>query len=119
MAVNDTSSSRSSGKQPGFKDRKSERKPISTKARLTQQNWYSIEVSLCDVSNTGFMAECPENVAIGSYVSLDIPGLGPVRAQVRWQVDGRMGGMFLDPIRLNRGLWTATPVAQGESPASR
>jgi hypothetical protein len=98
------------GSDAGFTDRRSERTPINTKSRLTQQNWYSVEVDLCDLSNTGFMAECRENVSIGSYVTLDVPGLGPVRAQVRWVVGGKMGGMFLDPIRLSRCEWTATPV---------
>jgi hypothetical protein len=93
-----------------YKDRRSERTAITTRTRLTQQNWYSVEVSLCDLSSTGFMAECGENISIGSYVTLDIPGLGPVRAQVRWQVGGKMGGMFLDPIKLYRCEWTATPA---------
>jgi hypothetical protein len=33
-----------------------------------------------------------------------------VNAQVRWQVGGRMGGKFLDPISLLRCEWTATGV---------
>ena len=53
------------------------------------------------------MAECAEPVRIGSYVSLDVPGIGPVQAQVRWQIGVRMGGMFLDPISLARCEWTA------------
>jgi hypothetical protein len=60
------------------------------------------------VSTAGFMAECHEPVQIGSYVSLDVPGVGPVHAQVRWQIGKRMGGMFLDPISLNRCDWVAT-----------
>jgi len=91
----------------GFKDRQSERTAISTNARLTQQNWYTVEVKICDVSSTGFMAECYDNVSIGSYVTLEVPGIGHVRAQVRWQVGRRMGGMFLDPIHLNSCEWVA------------
>jgi hypothetical protein len=90
-----------------FKDRRSDRLPIETTAHLRGQNWYSVEVKVHDVSQCGFMAECAEQVQIGSYVSLDVPGIGPVRAQVRWQIGGRMGGMFLDPISLNRCEWTA------------
>jgi hypothetical protein len=56
------------------------------------------------------MAECAQSVAIGSFVALDVPGIGPVHAQVRWQIGGRMGGMFLDPISLARCEWTATPA---------
>ena len=97
-------------KQPGFKDRRSVRTRISEKTRLTQHNWYEVEVNLCDLSSTGFMAECQANVPIGAYVNLEVPGLGPVRAQVRWQLGVRMGGMFLDPIRLHRCEWAATRI---------
>ncbi len=92
---------------PGFKDRQSERMAISTNTRLTQQNQYTVEVKICDVSSTGFMAECQDNVSIGSYVTLEVSGIGHVRAQVRWQVGRRMGGMFLDPIHLSRCEWVA------------
>ena len=68
---------------------------------------YAIEVMVRDVSSRGFMAECDEWVEIGSTVSLDVPGVGAVHAQVRWQIGNRMGGMFLDPISLERCEWTA------------
>jgi hypothetical protein len=90
-----------------FKQRRSERLQVDSPASLRQHNWYSVEVTICDVSQCGFMAECSDPVQIGSYVSLDVPGVGPVKAQVRWQIGGRMGGMFLDPISLNRCEWTA------------
>jgi hypothetical protein len=90
-----------------YKARQSERTALNTKTRLTQQNWYSVEVTLCDLSSTGFRALCDDSVSIGSYVMLDVPGLGAVRAQVRWQVGGKMGGQFLDPIRLSRCEWSA------------
>jgi hypothetical protein len=91
-----------------YADRRSDRLPIASTSQLRQQNWYSVEVKLCNVSTCGFMAECAENVRIGSNVSLDVPGIGPVHAQVRWQIGGRMGGMFLDPISLGHCEWIAT-----------
>lgn len=90
-----------------FIQRRSERTPLETSARLRHPQWYNIEVTLCDVSQCGFMAECAEPLQIGSYVSLDVPGIGPVNAQVRWQIGRKMGGMFLDPISLTRCEWTA------------
>ena len=51
-----------------------------------------VEIKVRNVSTAGFMAECAAPVRIGSYVMLDIPGIGPVEAQVRWQIgvqDGR------------------------------
>ena len=92
---------------PHFKERRSTRSPVLTKTQLRQQNLHNVEVTIRDVSTAGFMAQCVEPVQIGSYVSLEIPGLGPVRAQVRWQLADRMGGMFLDPIRLDKCEWEA------------
>jgi hypothetical protein len=99
-----------------FKDRQSERTAVTSVARIAS-SWYSVEVRICDVSQCGFKAECPEPLQIGSFVSLDVPGIGEVNAQVRWQIGFRMGGMFLDPISLNRCEWTATktnPPRSGE-----
>ncbi len=92
---------------PGFTARRTTRLAIEGRASLTPQNLYNVEVKVRDLSAAGFMAECAEPVRIGSYVTLDIPGLGPVHAQVRWQIGMRMGGMFLDPISLARCEWTA------------
>jgi hypothetical protein len=100
-----------------FKVRGSVRNTVSTKTQLRHQNWYNVEVTICDVSTSGFMAECVEPVEIGSYVMLEIPGLGPVRAQVRWQLAGRMGGMFLDPISFSQCEWEAVKADPAEQPA--
>jgi hypothetical protein len=90
-----------------FKQRRSERTPVGSNAQLRHPHWYNVEVTICDVSQCGFMAECSQPMQIGSYVSLDVPGIGAVNAQVRWQIGGKLGGMFLDPISLNRCEWTA------------
>jgi hypothetical protein len=88
-----------------FHERRAERLAIDESAAL--RHVYEIEVKVRDVSTSGFMAECAEWVAIGSHVSLEVPGIGEVRAQVRWQIGSRMGGMFLDPISLDLCEWTA------------
>lgn len=96
-----------------FKPRRSGRIPVAGRTRLRAQSWYSVEVTVCDVSTSGFMAECAEPVRIGSYVALEVPGVGAVNAQVRWQLGDRMGGQFIDPISLHRCEWTAV---QAEPP---
>ncbi len=90
-----------------FKHRRSERTPVDSVTNLRSPHWYDVEVTICDVSQCGFRAECKEPLQIGSYVSLEVPGIGAVDAQVRWQIGRRMGGMFLDPISLNRCEWVA------------
>jgi hypothetical protein len=102
---------KTAGGPPAFyKQRSTPRRRVDGAAQLSHSGWYKVEVTIRDVSTSGFMAECAEPVRIGSHVSLEVPGIGPVDAQVRWQLGARMGGMFLDPISLSRCEWTATPV---------
>lgn len=100
---------------PDFRHRRASRLAAGGTASLTPQNLYEVEVKVRNLSPCGFMAECAEPVRIGSYVSLDVPGIGPVHAQVRWQIGACMGGMFLDPISLARCEWTATKAAEAEA----
>jgi hypothetical protein len=97
-----------------FKSRRTQRTRVAGTAALRHQSLYSVKVRIRDVSTEGFMAECQDPIRIGSYVSLDVPGIGPVHAQVRWQLGGRIGGQFVDPISLARCEWTATPVKAAE-----
>ena len=101
---------------PGFKSRRTARLDVSdVRAHLKPQELYHVEVRIRNVSAAGFMAECAAPVRIGSYVSLDIPGIGPVQAQVRWQIGLKMGGMFLDPISLKSCDWTAEKAEPAEA----
>ena len=103
-----TSKSPSDEEQPGFQSRRSDRIAVAgEKVSLSPHSRYAVEIKVHNLSSAGFMAECAEPVMIGSYVSFDVPGIGPVQAQVRWQIGARMGGMFLDPISLARCEWTA------------
>jgi hypothetical protein len=103
-----TSKPPSEEEQPGFQRRRVARVAVDGgAAKLSPDQRYTVEVSVRNLSPAGFMAECAEPVRIGSYVTLDVPGIGPVQAQIRWQIGIRMGGMFLDPISLARCEWTA------------
>lgn len=101
-----TSPAPAGGSSSSFQERRSDRLTVDENTELRHR--FAIEVRVRDVSTRGFMAECDERVAIGSTVSLDVPGIGAVEAQVRWQIGSRMGGMFLDPISLEQCEWTAT-----------
>jgi hypothetical protein len=94
---------------PLFLPRRGQRVTLQATTQLRSKDLQEVEVRVCDLSTSGFMAECMRPVLIGSYVSVDLPGIGPVHAQVRWQVGGRMGGKFLDPISLHRCEWVAEP----------
>jgi len=92
---------------PNFPPRRIARVAVGGDASLGPDNLDSVEIRVRNLSSAGFMAECAEPVRIGSYVSIDIPGVGPVQAQVRWQIGVTMGGMFLEPISLAGCEWTA------------
>lgn len=89
-----------------YRERADLRLPIDDRTELRHQ--FTVEIRVRNLSTHGFMAECAYPVTIGSHVSLDVPGIGPVHAQVRWQIAQRMGGMFVDPISLRQCAWTAT-----------
>ena len=93
-----------------FRPRRGGRVSLKERTQLRSTDQNAVEVTVCDLSTGGFMAECLRPVLIGSYVSLDIPGIGPVHAQVRWQVGTHLGARFLDPVGLHRCEWTASQV---------
>ena len=82
--------------------------------QLSPRERYHVEITVRNLSAAGFMAECAEPVRIGSHVALEIPGIGSVDAQVRWQIGAKMGGMFLDPISLDHCEWTAERAGCGQ-----
>ena len=55
-------------------------------------------ITLINISSHGFMGECRAGVPLKSRVSLDLPGLGPLPACVRWAVGRRVGGRFDTPL---------------------
>ena len=97
--------------QPGFQPRRGARLAVGGEAVNLNpddpDDRYTVEIKVQNLSSAGFMAECAQPVLIGSYVTLEVPGIGSVQAQVRWQIGSQMGGMFLDPISLARCEWTA------------
>lgn len=50
---------------------------------------------LANISETGFMAECEEKVRVGSFVEVELPIKGMVRAEVRWALGWRFGAMIV------------------------
>jgi hypothetical protein len=86
--------------------RRSERLPLDAETRLRPNSWSSLQVRMLNLSASGFRAECEARVQPGGTVSLDVPGIGPVEAQVEWQRGGEFGARFYDPIALGECRWT-------------
>jgi PilZ domain len=86
--------------------RRSERLPLDAEARLRPNSWSSLQIKMLDLSAAGFRAECEARVRPGGSVSLDVPGIGAVEAQVEWQRGDQFGARFFAPIDLELCQWT-------------
>src|SRR3546814_11280645 len=80
-----------------YRERHAKRTKVQATASIRHGDWYSVEVRIRDVSQRGFMAECADPVGIGSYVALDVPGIGAVRRS-----DGRRVGRSVS-VRVDLG----------------
>ena len=86
--------------------RKAKRLPLDAETRLRPNSWSSLQVRMLDLSASGFRAECDARVQPGAGVSLDVPGIGSVEAQVEWQRANQFGARFFAPIELKLCQWT-------------
>ena len=50
----------------------------------------------------GALVECPDNVAPGQTMTIDIVGVGPVVGTVRWAHAGKFGVQFSEQFDLGR-----------------
>ncbi|MBV8685403.1 MAG: hypothetical protein JOZ90_01950 [Alphaproteobacteria bacterium] len=91
--------------------RRAERLALDEAARLRPNSWSSVEIRMIDLSEFGFRAACEARVRPGGSVSLEIPGLGPVEAQVEWQREGEFGARFFQSINLDACEWS---VGEGQ-----
>jgi len=70
------------------------RTDVLLKAKLFREGQPDLDVRLRNLSPAGFMAECLDPVEPGTEVILSVPGVGALPAQVRWNVEQRIGGLF-------------------------
>ncbi|MBW0006621.1 MAG: EAL domain-containing protein, partial [Sphingomonas sp.] len=62
----------------------------------------TVEVRLRNISSMGALAECPQSLAPGTQLTIDIVGVGPVRGVVRWAQSEQFGVQFESPFDLTR-----------------
>jgi hypothetical protein len=61
-----------------------------------------IRVQIYNLSSKGFMAEIADGLTPGTWVGLELPSHGIVRARIRWSAGEAIGGQFAKPIDLDR-----------------
>ena len=63
-------------------------------ARDTNGREYQVRVA--NMSNGGFMAESDRGIAIGSVITLQVPGEADLQAEIRWAIGKRFGAMIIE-----------------------
>ena len=72
----------------------------------------TLEVRLRNISSMGSLVECDIPVTPGDELTMDIVGVGPVRAIVRWAQAGKFGVQFASNFDLGR-LSPKKPASDG------
>ena len=82
--------------------RSSRRIEVAIRLRLRYGSFRQTEVDLANLSFGGFCAACGVPLRPGEFVSIDLPGIGLVRARVAWSHGGRFGAAFVSPVDIRR-----------------
>ena len=53
-----------------------------------------VQLQIVNISASGFMARSESDFTEGEQISLRLPVVGTVAAEVRWSLGGRLGGQF-------------------------
>jgi hypothetical protein len=79
--------------------RRERRVLLNRDAILTEDDGFTVDVVIVDVSKDSFRLRSVTELEIGSNVLLQMENVSPVRCQIRWSCGHEAGGVFLDPIR--------------------
>lgn len=83
--------------------RTARRAAVRIAARLCHSGLQAAEITIVDLFS-GFKAETSAPFPIGSYVSIDLRGMGLVRSRVVWCGNGLVGCIFNRPVDVRRCL---------------
>lgn len=78
-----------------------DRNRVGVDALVLRDDGARVKVRLTNVSDEGCRLESDETFRIGELVSIGLPRMGNVRAQVRWALAGSAGTQFLDDGDIN------------------
>lgn len=68
--------------------------------RFAPNEWSSAEIRLLECTATGFRAASDLHLRVGTWVSVELPALGWVRATISWRRSGEFAAIFAEPIDL-------------------
>jgi hypothetical protein len=82
----------------GGESRATLRRPVELRARLRDRGATKFDISVTDLSRTGFRAETAFKLAPGTLVWVSLPGLSPLAAEIAWQTREQVGAKFSTPL---------------------
>ena len=80
--------------------RREARVRLDCDAVLTENDGCTVDVTIVDVTRSGFRLQSVAELEIGSEVLLQMDRLPGVRGQICWTCGHQAGGVFLDPVAL-------------------
>ena len=81
-------------------DRSEAREPVLYRTRIKGADGVERSATLVNISPAGFMARCDNAHASGDRITLTLPRLGRIAAEVRWFLGGRIGCRLERPCGL-------------------
>jgi hypothetical protein len=79
-------------------NRQKQRARVVFDAQLREVGGVRVNATMCDLSETGFRADCAFPIAVGQRVFLTIPTFAPLEAIVAWRDGHEYGCKFLRPL---------------------
>lgn len=76
------------------------RDEVHHRTRATGPDGRSVTLLLVNISARGLMARCDTPYQPGEWLSVQMPVVGTVRAEIRWALGGRIGCQLDDVIPL-------------------
>lgn len=80
--------------------RRERRVLLNRAAILTENDGFTVDVTIVDVTKDDFRLRSITELELGSKVLLQMDNATPVRCEIRWSCGHEAGGIFLDPITI-------------------
>ena len=82
-------------------ERREDREDVHHRTVATDAAGGSLAMLVVNISPNGLMARCDRVLEAGSRLTFRLPGMGPITADVRWALGGRIGVQFAETIPMN------------------
>lgn len=103
--------------EPRYKDRVHPRCDLKLKTQLELDDGRAVDFQMSNISQSGFGGHSIEQAPIGSEVEVVLPTIGPLPAQVVWQIGTSIGARLSSELTVQQIL--AVALETMKSPDTR